>query len=279
MISDSTRLVNGLPTRFLSGGPDGAPTVVFIHDGAWGAAADVSWGAVLPLAAQRFQVVAPDLLGFGRTAKSVRLDDSPFGFRFRHVLALLDELGVGGPVHLVGNSFGGSLGLRALSDPETARRLASVTAISGTGGPWRTDAMLQLSAFDGSVEDIERIVRLLCDDFDGFDDHVRARHAMASMPGHYQAVMAAHLPVPAPIAPSRPPDPYPGNLDGVPVPTQLVACTRDVLLEPGWAKHLLAHLPAAEVIELDTRHSPNISRPGELWDAIAPFLDRVSAGA
>lgn len=274
MISEHTLLVNDLPTRYLSGGPDDAPVVVFIHDGAWGAAADVSWGGVLPLAAEQFRVIAPDLLGFGRTAKSVRVDDSPFGFRFRHVLALLRELGVSDRVHLVGNSFGGSVGLRALSDPQLAGRLASVTAISGTGGPWRTDTMQQLGSFDGSVADIDRIVRLLCDEFDGLEEQVRARHAMACTPGHYQAMMMPHLPLPPAIAPQRPADAYPATLDGVRVPVLLVECTRDVLLEPGWPKHLMAHLPMAETLEFDSRHSPNISSPGALWNAIAPFLAR-----
>jgi pimeloyl-ACP methyl ester carboxylesterase len=279
VITERTLLVNDLPTRYLSGGPEGGPVVVFIHDGAWGAAADVSWGGVLPLAAERFHVVAPDLLGFGRTAKSVRVDASPFGFRFCHVLALLDELGVSGPVHVVGNSFGGSVGLRALSVPQLAGRLASVTAISGTGGPWRTDMMQQLGSFDGSIADTDRIVRLLCDEFDGLDEHVRARHAMACTPGHYQAMMLPHLPVPPAIAAERPADPYPATLAGISVPVLLVECMRDVLLEPGWPKHLMAHLPAAEALEFDSKHSPNISHPRELWNAIAPFLDRAATGA
>ena len=107
MIPEQTVVINDLETRYLSGGPDDAPTVVFLHDGAWGASSDVTWGAVLPLAAERFRVVAPDLLGFGGSAKSIRCDQPPFGFRLRHVFALLDHLGVAGPVHLVGNSFGG----------------------------------------------------------------------------------------------------------------------------------------------------------------------------
>lgn len=279
MITDNVRTVHGLPTRYLSGGPGDAPPVVFLHDGAWGAAAHVSWGAVLPLAAQRFRIIAPDMLGFGDTAKAVRLDDSPFGFRFRHVLALLDELGIVGPVHVVGNSFGGSVGLRALGDPRTAERVASAVSISGTGGPWRTEAMQQLTAFDGSHSDIERIVRLLSEQFDGFADQVRARHAAAVKPGHYQAMTAPHLPVPPSIAAPRPADPYPADLDTVTTPALLVECTRDVLLEPGWPKNLTAHLRNAEAVELDALHSPNIYRPRELWEAIRPFLERVATGA
>ena len=81
MIKTDTVLVNDLETRYLEGGSRDNPTIVFVHDGGWGASSDVTWGDVLPLAAENFYVLAVDLLGFGGSAKSVRLDDSPFGFR------------------------------------------------------------------------------------------------------------------------------------------------------------------------------------------------------
>ncbi|WP_256794516.1 alpha/beta fold hydrolase [Terrabacter sp. Ter38] len=276
MILEKTVVINDLETRYLSGGPDDAPTVVFLHDGAWGASSDVTWGGVLPLAAEGFRVVAPDLLGFGGSAKAIRLDQSPFGFRLRHVFALLDHLGVAGPVHLVGNSFGGSLALRALTDPSLRDRIASVATISGTGGPWRTEAAAQLGPFDGTEADARRIVDLLCDDFDGIDAQVAARSRWAAAPGHFGCMMAIHQPVPEPLQGPRPADPYPGSLAGVETPVLLFECTEDPLVEAGWTAHLRALLPEAHVVELPRRHAPNISHPAQMWAALAEFLTRVA---
>lgn len=273
MIVENEVVVNDLTTRYLSGGPEDAPTVVFLHDGAWGASCDVTWGDVLPLASERFRVVAPDLLGFGGTAKAVRLDDSPFGFRVRHVYALLDHLGIQDRVHLVGNSFGGSVALRALSDPSLATRIASVTTISGTGGPWRTEASAQLGPFDGTEQDLRRIVDLLCDPFDGLEAQVQARFRWAKAPGHYASVMAVHQPLPEALKVERPADSYPGSLGGTTTPLLLVACTEDPLVATGWTKHVLEIVPHAQVAEMPRKHSPNITHPAETWAVIKPFLE------
>jgi pimeloyl-ACP methyl ester carboxylesterase len=279
VIAENETVVNALETRYLTGGPESAPTIVFLHDGAWGASADVSWSGVLPLAAESFHVVAPDLLGFGGTAKAIRLDQSPFGFRFRHVLALLDQLDITQPVHVIGNSFGGSLALRALADPDLAPRLASVTTISGTGGPWRTEASAQLAPFDGTESDIRRIVGLLCGDFGSLEEQVRARYRWASAPGHYTGMMAIHQTVPEPLRAEHPADPYPALLAGVATPVLLVECLDDPLVQAGWTSHMTAVLPQAEVVELPYKHSPNISHPEQTWTVLADFVERCSVEA
>src|ERR1700744_549966 len=147
-------------TRCLLAGPPSADVVLLLHDGGWGGASSVSWMNVIPLLARRFRVVAPDMLGFGGTDKAVFLDRSPYEFRIRHLGDLLDSLGIHGPVHAVGSSFGGSIALRMIeAHPE---RLASAVSISGTGGPWRTEfGRTSLGKWDGSREDLERIVDLL----------------------------------------------------------------------------------------------------------------------
>lgn len=275
MIKNDTVLVNDLETRFLEGGSRDNPTILFLHDGGWGASSDVTWGDVLPLAAEKFHVVAADLLGFGGSAKSVRLDQAPFGFRVRHLVALLDHLGISRPVHLVGSSFGGSVGLRALTMPQVRERIASVTSISGTGGPWRTPAGAALGKFDGTREDTARIVGLLCDDFEGIEDQVDRRYEWAKAPGHYAATMAIHVPVPEPLKFQPPSDPFPQSLQDVDTPVLLFECARDPLVELGWTKNLVDVLPRLEVKEIDHKHSPNISHPAETWGHLEDFLTRT----
>lgn len=273
MINEAVTTVNDLTTRFLHGGT--GPTVLFLHDGAWGASSDVTWGQVAELAAKTHSVIAPDMLGFGGSAKSVRLDEDPFRFRLRHIYALLDARGVTDPVHVVGNSFGASVALRGLADPHLRERIASVTAISGTGGPWRTPESAQLGPFDGTEANMARIVDLLCGDYPGAEAQVAARMGWARSPGHYAATMAIHQQVPEPLQFVRPADPYPANLTGVDVPVLLFECTEDPLVEQGWTSNLTDLLPQSRVVEIPRRHAPNITHPEETWTVVKEFLDKV----
>ncbi|WP_228003028.1 alpha/beta fold hydrolase [Nocardia australiensis] len=270
--------VDGAATRYLSAGTPGKPVVVFLHDGAWGGSADVTWGDVIPLAAADYHVIAPDLLGFGGTAKTVALDTSPFAFRTSHLFRLLDELGIDSPVHLVGNSFGGSIALRALTDSKFVDRIASVTTVNGTGGPWKTETMAQLGAFDGTVEDVRRLVGLLCDPFDEFEAQVALRHKWATQPGHYQCMFAPHIPVPEAAQVARPADPYPANLTGTTTPVLLLEGENDVLVESGWAARIAEFAPHARVVTMAAMHAPNITHPEQTWQILGSFLaEAVSA--
>jgi pimeloyl-ACP methyl ester carboxylesterase len=68
------------------------------------------------------RVIAPDLPGFGDSAKPVRSYDA--GFYGRWLVALLDELGVE-KAHIVGNSLGGRVAIEAaLQAPDRVDRLA-----------------------------------------------------------------------------------------------------------------------------------------------------------
>ena len=278
LITETTALVANLETRYFSGGPKEGVPVVFLHDGAWGGSSDVTWGQILPVAAERFRVIAPDLLGYGGSAKSIRVDVSPFAFRIRHLFSLLDHLGIGEPVHVVGNSFGGSIGLRALSDPAYRDRIASVTTINGTGGPWKAPDMARLGEFDGTRESLATIVDLLCDASDQKQSHLDARFGWATKPGHFASMRAPHQQVPEALRIERPADPFPAPLEGVRTPALLIECTGDTLLEAGWAKNLQAVLPNAQAEILPYKHCPNITHPQETWALIGRFLENTVEG-
>src|SRR5690606_26578826 len=186
-------------TRVLEAGTRGADTVLLLHDGAWGGSASSSWGELIPLLAETHRVIAPDLIGFGESTKAVVFDQAPVESRIDHVADLLDVLGVREPVHAVGCSFGGALGLRAIVRDRAPFAIRSVTSICGAGGAnARTPLAIQeLGTWDGSRHDLARILRYLVDEstplFEAFLDE---RLRCAQQPGHYRAVMAASLPIP-----------------------------------------------------------------------------------
>lgn len=106
------------------------------------------------------RVVAPDLLGFGRSDKPAREEDYSFGFHRGYLLRLVERLDLQ-RITLVVQDWGGLLGLTLPVDPGFAARLERLVvmntalAVGESPGPgfeaWKTYA---LSTHDLPVGDI-----------------------------------------------------------------------------------------------------------------------------
>ena len=133
----------GGPVHWLDhGGPAGGTLVVGVH-GLGGSGLD--WNAVAPLLTRTCRLVAPDLLGFGRTRSAGR----PVSVRANRVLLhrfvteILQE-----PAVLVGNSMGGMIAAyQAAAEPATVRGLVLVNP--ALPPPWRTLPDPQVAAIFG----------------------------------------------------------------------------------------------------------------------------------
>lgn len=102
--------------------------VVLIHGMA---GSSDTWQAVIPQLAQRYRVIAPDLLGHGQSAKP-RTDYSLGAFA-AGLRDLLDELGISRAT-IVGHSLGGGVAMQFIyQHPEYCQRLVLVS--SGGLGP------------------------------------------------------------------------------------------------------------------------------------------------
>jgi haloalkane dehalogenase len=121
---------DGLRMAYVTDGPPDGPTVVLLHgEPTW----SFVWRQVIPvLAGAGLRVVAPDLVGFGRSDKPGDVADHSYA---RHVewvrRALFDVLDLR-DVTLVGHDWGGLVGLRLLA--EHGDRLAAFAA-TNTGLP------------------------------------------------------------------------------------------------------------------------------------------------
>lgn len=265
--------LGGFETSLLSAGDPDAPLLLLLHDGAWGASAEASWGRALPVFADCYHVLAPDLYGYGQSSKVVQFDVAPYEFRLRQIAALLDALGFEDrPAHVIGNSFSGGMALRGAVLPWFCWRMRSATSIAGTGGPYRTVRSLEaLGRFDGTHADMRRIVTLLTGEFEGIDEQVDQRMATASAPGHYRAV--ASVAVHTPFSAARGNDPYPASLGEARIPLAFVSGEDDDLVEPEWATEISRYAPHAAAYTVAGRHSPNVSHP----ERTARFLLEVLA--
>jgi pimeloyl-ACP methyl ester carboxylesterase len=261
--------VRGLQTKVLEAGTVGTPWLVLVHDGAFGSDARLSWGPVLGRLAEHYRVVAPDLLGYGATAKVYDFGLSAYESRIRHVAALCEHLGIES-AHFVGSSFGGSLTLVAAGDG--AWPMLTGTTIGGTGGLFRDqDAFADLQRYQPTLADAERLTRYLIESDDGFDEHVQARYANMRIPGHWEALEAAKLRHPDLERPS-PQEAFLDQLRACPHPLLLVEGTRDRLVETGWAQRMAADLARGEWATVEGAHSPQLDHAEAWLDAVLPFL-------
>src|SRR3954451_9057942 len=129
-----------------------APPVLFVHGlgGSW-----QNWLENLVQTARAgYRAIAVDLPGFGHSElPAEKVSISGYG---RGIEALLGELGVSGPVALVGNSMGGFVGAEvAIKFPQRVERLVLVSAAGITIEHQRNDAAL------GALYRTERITGLV----------------------------------------------------------------------------------------------------------------------
>jgi pimeloyl-ACP methyl ester carboxylesterase len=119
--------VEGVRVHYIEAGEREAPAVVLVHGLA---SSNFVWSVVLlPLAAQGLHVVAPDLIGFGYSAKP-RDGEYTIEAQARTVVSLMDALGIESAT-LVGSSYGGAVAaVCALDDASRVSRLVLVGAIS-----------------------------------------------------------------------------------------------------------------------------------------------------
>lgn len=150
-----------LRVHYLDEGPrDAADTVLCLHG-------EPSWSflyrKLIPvLTAARHRVVAPDLVGFGRSDKPAARRDHSYA---RHVewmrAALFDELALT-DLTLVCQDWGGLIGLRLVAEhPERFRRVVVANTGLPTGDEPMSDAFLAWQRFSQEVPElpIGRIIR------------------------------------------------------------------------------------------------------------------------
>jgi haloalkane dehalogenase len=152
-----------LRVHYLDEGPAGAPTVVLMHG-------EPSWSflyrKMIPvLAGAGLRCIAPDLVGFGRSDKPAEPLDYSYA---RHVgwmaSLLIDRIGLSGAT-LVGQDWGGLIGLRVLAEqPDRFARVVVANTGLPTGDTKMSDAFLAWQRFSQEADDfpIGQIVKGGC---------------------------------------------------------------------------------------------------------------------
>lgn len=268
-----TILVDGLTTGYLEAG-QGDP-VVLLHGGEFGITADLGWENNISELAERYRVLALDMLGFGESAKVIDFNDGR-GMRIRHIARFCDAVGVDA-AHFVGNSMGAvNLFVDATSEsPLLPAR--SLTMICGGGEIQRNEHSAALYDYDATLPAMRRIVEALFSDPAYPDDeaYVLRRYESSIAPGAWEALAAARF-----RRPGLEPPPLPSSkraYERIAVPTLVVEGADDKLLPDGWAAEIAAQIPAGRSAVIQRAgHCPQIEQPDVVNELLVEFLGGVS---
>lgn len=242
-------------------GDPARPPVVFLH----GLIMDnlSSWYYTLaPAVARGHEVVCYDLRGHGRSERP------PSGYRLEDAVedlfGVVDALGIEGPVHLVGNSFGGTIAIAAaLSRPERVAGLGLIEAHPAFAG-WG----------DEMVDDLEDLV-------EGFDDPGVRQHLAETAPRSLRRMVATCEEL---VGGSTMPDDLlssrlttPDDLAALACPTLLVYGDSSDILDR--ARRLAAAIRGSELHVVEgCSHALLMEAPARVEALLVPWLERASAG-
>ncbi len=253
------------------------PTVVAVHG------LGATKGSFLPTVvalADRFQVIAFDLPGFGDSDKPIgAVYDAPFFAAA--VINLLDALKLK-RVHVIGNSLGGRIALEiALREPGRVGRLVLLAPSLAwlRARAWAPLVRLTRPEF-GLVQFaprtlVEGFVHRIIPGADegwtaaGVDEFLRAYLTPAGRAAFYAAARQIYLEEPHGAKG------FWTRIKALQADALFVWGRRDKLVPIAFARHVTDALPHARHLELDCGHVPQIERPEQTHAAISAFLSAL----
>jgi pimeloyl-ACP methyl ester carboxylesterase len=253
------------------------PPVIAVHGLG---ATKASFLATVAALAPRFRVIAIDLPGFGDSDKPV---GAPYDARYfaTAVVQLLDTLELE-RAHLIGNSLGGRVTLEvALRAPERVDRIALLAPSMAwrRRRPWAPALRLVRPELGVLPHAPRPVVERVLDRFmpeartgwaaAGVDEFLRSFLTPRGRAAFYAAARQIYLEEPNGENGFWP------RLRELSVPALFVWGRRDTLVPLAFARHVTEAVPAAEHLELDCGHVPQMELPRETHAAIERFFTRA----
>jgi pimeloyl-ACP methyl ester carboxylesterase len=264
-----TMLVDGLTTGYLEAG-EGDP-VVLLHGGEFGASAELGWERNISELAAHYRVLAPDMLGYGNSAKVVDFVDGR-GMRIRHLARFCEVLGIDS-AHFAGNSMGAINLLNDATSEAPRLPVRSLMIVCGGGEIQQNKYFEALQEYDASLPAMRCIVEALFYDasYPADDDYVRRRYESSTAPGAWEAIAAARFRRPHAQPSSTPSSSRP--YERIAVPTLVVEGGGDKLLPAGWAAAIAKQIDGARAAVVgNAGHCPQIEQPSTVNDLLLEFL-------
>jgi len=258
----------GFRTHYIEAG--NGPTVLLIHGSGPGVSAYANWRFLIPVLAEHFRVLAPDVIGFG---KSERLEHGTYdtGLWVDHLIAFLEATGTE-RCSIVGNSMGGALAIAlAIKRPDLVHRLV----LMGTTG-LSFPITAGLEAVWG-YEPSEAAMRELIATHFAFnqaiatDELVRLRYEASIIPGYHESYHAM-FPAPRQAGVERLAS-DPEKIAELTMPVLLVHGREDRVIPLAVSQRLLEIIPNADLhVFSHCGHWTQIERKDAFNELTAGFL-------
>jgi len=173
----------GIKTNFLEAG-SGDP-VILIHGSGPGVTGYANWRLTIPVLAQKYRVLAPDIAGFGYTERKA---DQVYNLDFwvRHLVEFMDAVGVK-KARFVGNSFGGALTLALTArHPE---RVEKFVLMGAAGVEFElTPGLDAVWGYQPSLDSMRQAVMSFAYDTSFItEDLIRSRYEASIRPGYHES--------------------------------------------------------------------------------------------
>ncbi|HHV21557.1 MAG TPA: alpha/beta fold hydrolase [Propionibacterium sp.] len=179
-------------TNYLEAGEqNGGTPVILMHGSGPGVTAYANWRGIIPILAEQFHVLAPDMVGFGYS-------DRPEGIEFNcqvwadQTYAFMQAKGIE-KAHLVGNSFGGSNAIRLTTDhPDAVDRLVLMGSMGVDFPIVEGEGLDIIWGYEPSVENMAQAIRTMAygDELAQNENLAETRYKASIEPGFHEAFSA-----------------------------------------------------------------------------------------
>ncbi len=263
-----------ITSHVLVAGAEDLQPLILLHGAGPGANAAANWGPIMPDLQKKFRVIAPDLVGFGKTEIP---DPHPqhimgwIGQRVEQILAMMDEMGIK-KAQLVGNSMGGALALQLLS--EAPNRFENSVLMGSIGAPFTgSPELTRLLSFyadprKARYRQMMHSFAYNAEKFSGMEDIVEKRFNIATDPeirdAHQKMFGSMQGGMDSLIMP-------PKMLQDMPHKILIFHGRQDRVVPLETSLYLIEHLQNAELMVLDKcGHWAQLER----WDLMRPMMER-----
>jgi 2-hydroxymuconate-semialdehyde hydrolase len=264
-----TLFVGDIKTHFLEAGS--GPDLVLLHGGEYGASAEITWKHNIGALAERFHVIAPDMLGWGETDKIYNFSD-PAGHRIRHIKRFLEVVGIT-IAYFVGSSSGGGTILRAVVMDPMPFQVRKMVTICCNASVFKTNFQADLENYTPSLENMRKIVALLYHDPKWQTaENIQERYEASIIPGAWEALSAARLRSPVHQTRSTT-DEFKNKLSQIRIPLLIMSCEHDPLNQKDWDVQFQKLVPGSKVHRfMNSSHEPQIEETEEFNRVLTEFL-------
>lgn len=259
--------VFGAKVRYVEAGDPAKPVVILLHG--LGGSADTSWPLTVPALAANYRVIAPDLLGFGKSDKP--MINYRVGFYVDFLDKLMSELKVD-KASLVGNSMGAWMAvLYADKHPARVSKLVLVDA-AGYAPPKDFDFDAWQQELNPSTrEGVRSMVKKLFYNSAFFSSDAAVDNFMAARVAANDGFTTQMILKNAEV----PNDYFDKQIKTIKQPTLIVWGKQDGLTPVSIGERMNKDIAGSELFIIDQAgHFPQAEKPAEFNKKVLEFLGR-----